>query len=128
MHSPPTSAPEIQASGVSSLRGVTRALTARGVRTARGGDWTAVQVSDILRRYPVVAAVRGPGHLFRPAHSAGFRGQGLGMGNADWQYDHRLDPLGPCRCWRLALVRQPPEVTEQRSDGGNGGTRCSRNG
>jgi hypothetical protein len=27
-----------------------RALTARGVRTARGGDWTAVQVSDILRR------------------------------------------------------------------------------
>jgi len=41
---------EIQASGVSSLRGVARALTARGVRTARGGDWTAVQVSDILRR------------------------------------------------------------------------------
>ena len=41
---------EIQASGVSSLRGVARALTARGMRTARGGDWTAVQVSDILRR------------------------------------------------------------------------------
>src|SRR5262245_51781289 len=41
---------EIQASGVSGLRGVARALTARGVRTARGGDWTAVQVSDILRR------------------------------------------------------------------------------
>ena len=41
---------EIQESGVSSLRGVARALTARGVRTARGGDWTAVQVSDILRR------------------------------------------------------------------------------
>jgi DNA invertase Pin-like site-specific DNA recombinase len=41
---------EIRASGVSSLRGVARALTARGVRTARGGDWTAVQVSDILRR------------------------------------------------------------------------------
>ena len=32
------------------LRGVARALTARGVRTARGGDWTAVQVSNILRR------------------------------------------------------------------------------
>jgi hypothetical protein len=29
---------EIQASGVSSLRGVARALTARGLRTARGGD------------------------------------------------------------------------------------------
>jgi len=41
---------EIQASGVSSLRGVARALTARGVRTARGGDWTVVQVSDVLRR------------------------------------------------------------------------------
>jgi Resolvase, N terminal domain len=38
---------EIQASGVSSLRGVARALTARGVRTARSGEWTAVQVSDI---------------------------------------------------------------------------------
>ena len=38
---------EVQVSG---LRGVARALTARGVRTARGGDWTAVQVSDILRR------------------------------------------------------------------------------
>jgi hypothetical protein len=38
---------EIQASGVSSLRGVARALTARGVRTARG---PAVQVIDILRR------------------------------------------------------------------------------
>src|SRR5215467_14686145 len=28
--------------------------------------------------------------------------------------------------WRLELVRQQPEVTEQRSDDGNGGTRCSR--
>jgi len=46
----PVGVKEIQASGVSSLRGVARALTARGVRTARGGDWTAVQVSDILRR------------------------------------------------------------------------------
>jgi hypothetical protein len=27
-----------------------RALTARGIKTARGGTWTAVQVSDILRR------------------------------------------------------------------------------
>jgi Recombinase len=29
---------------------VARALTARGIKTARGGTWTAVQVSDILRR------------------------------------------------------------------------------
>ena len=42
---------QIRASGVSSLRGVARALTARGVRTARGGsEWTAVQVSNILER------------------------------------------------------------------------------
>ena len=41
---------EIQASGVKSLRGVARALLARGVATARGGTWTPVQVSDILRR------------------------------------------------------------------------------
>jgi Recombinase len=41
---------EIQASGVKSLRGVARALTARGIATARGGTWTPVQVTDILRR------------------------------------------------------------------------------
>jgi DNA invertase Pin-like site-specific DNA recombinase len=41
---------EIQASGVSSLRGVARALTARGVPTARGGDWSDVQVAAILGR------------------------------------------------------------------------------
>jgi DNA invertase Pin-like site-specific DNA recombinase len=41
---------EIQASGISSLRGVAKALSERGVRTARGGAWTAVQVSDVLRR------------------------------------------------------------------------------
>ena len=42
---------QIRASGVSSLRGVARALTARGVRTARGGrEWTAAQVSHVLER------------------------------------------------------------------------------
>src|SRR5262249_51022852 len=35
---------EIQASGVDSNRGIARALTARGIGTARGGEWTAVQV------------------------------------------------------------------------------------
>jgi hypothetical protein len=40
----------VELSGVSSLRGVAKALSARGVKTARGGEWTAVQVSDILRR------------------------------------------------------------------------------
>jgi DNA invertase Pin-like site-specific DNA recombinase len=41
---------EIQASGVSSLRGVARALTARGVPTARGGSWSDVMVTAVLRR------------------------------------------------------------------------------
>jgi DNA invertase Pin-like site-specific DNA recombinase len=41
---------EIQASGVKSLRGVARALAARGIPTARGGSWTSVQVSAILLR------------------------------------------------------------------------------
>ena len=33
-----------------SLRAIARELTARGVPTARGGQWSAVQVSDILKR------------------------------------------------------------------------------
>jgi DNA invertase Pin-like site-specific DNA recombinase len=41
---------EIQASGVDSHRGIARALNARGVATARGGAWTAVQVGSILQR------------------------------------------------------------------------------
>jgi hypothetical protein len=41
---------EIQRSGIKSLRGIARALAARGLPTARGGAWTPVQVSDILRR------------------------------------------------------------------------------
>jgi DNA invertase Pin-like site-specific DNA recombinase len=41
---------EIQATGVVFHRGIARALNARGVATARGGNWTAVQVGSILRR------------------------------------------------------------------------------
>jgi len=41
---------EIQSSGVSSHRGIARSLNARGVNTARGGEWTAVQVGSILQR------------------------------------------------------------------------------
>jgi DNA invertase Pin-like site-specific DNA recombinase len=41
---------EIQDSGIKSLRGIARVLAARGIRTARGGAWSPVQVSDILRR------------------------------------------------------------------------------
>lgn len=41
---------EVQASGVKSLRGIADALNARGIATARGGKWTAVQIGSILRR------------------------------------------------------------------------------
>jgi DNA invertase Pin-like site-specific DNA recombinase len=41
---------EIQASGVTTLRGVARALNARGVRSARGVPWSAVAVTNILKR------------------------------------------------------------------------------
>jgi hypothetical protein len=39
-----------QASGIGSLQGEARALRARGVQTARGGEWTARQVANILER------------------------------------------------------------------------------
>lgn len=47
---------QVQASGVSTLRGIADALNARGVATARGGRWTAVQVGAILRRAETLAA------------------------------------------------------------------------
>ena len=41
---------EIQASGISSLRGIARALDARGIATARGGSWDSRTVGNLLRR------------------------------------------------------------------------------
>ena len=41
---------EIQRSGIQSLRDIARALAARGIPTARGGAWTAVQVTAIIHR------------------------------------------------------------------------------
>jgi hypothetical protein len=41
---------ELQANGVTSYRAIARELERRGIRTARGGDWTQVQVLNILRR------------------------------------------------------------------------------
>ncbi|WP_309242785.1 hypothetical protein [Lichenibacterium dinghuense] len=41
---------EVQAGGAISLRAVAEALNARKVRRARGGEWSAVQVSCILGR------------------------------------------------------------------------------
>jgi DNA invertase Pin-like site-specific DNA recombinase len=40
----------IQASGITSLRGIAKELTARNIATARSGQWTPVQVTAIMRR------------------------------------------------------------------------------
>lgn len=41
---------DIQAKGATTLRGIARELVARKVETRRGGTWTPVQVSDLLKR------------------------------------------------------------------------------
>ena len=41
---------QIQATGATSLRAVAAALTARGIATARGGQWNAMQVLSTLKR------------------------------------------------------------------------------
>ena len=41
---------EIKATGATSLRAVAAALTARGIATARGGEWNAAQVANVLKR------------------------------------------------------------------------------
>jgi DNA invertase Pin-like site-specific DNA recombinase len=44
---------ELKSAGVTSLGGLARALTERGIPTARGGsEWSAVQVSRVLGRLP----------------------------------------------------------------------------
>ena len=41
---------ELQASGASSLRAIANALNDRGIPTARGGNWFAASVRDVLAR------------------------------------------------------------------------------
>ena len=41
---------EVAASGATSLRAIAKALNARGIATARGGVWTPVEVTAVLRR------------------------------------------------------------------------------
>lgn len=41
---------QVQASGITSLRGIAAVLNVRGVRTARGGRWAATQVGAILMK------------------------------------------------------------------------------
>jgi hypothetical protein len=50
----------IQATGVIKLRAIAAELTARKVPTARGGDWAAPQVSNILKRADINQRPRGP--------------------------------------------------------------------
>lgn len=45
----------IQAQGITSLRGIARELVARKVEARRGGAWTPVQVSELLKRLDRVA-------------------------------------------------------------------------
>jgi DNA invertase Pin-like site-specific DNA recombinase len=41
---------DLQASGATSLRQIAAGLNERGIRTARGGEWSAVQVQRVLKR------------------------------------------------------------------------------
>ena len=41
---------QIEASGVKGSRAIAAALNARGVRTARGGDWHATTVRNLFAR------------------------------------------------------------------------------
>ena len=50
----------IQATGVIKLRAIAAELTARKVPTARGGDWAAPQVSNILKRTDINQRPRRP--------------------------------------------------------------------
>ncbi len=48
---------EIRASGATTLQATADALNARGVPTARGGSWSAVQVSRVLARVGAASAL-----------------------------------------------------------------------
>lgn len=47
---------DIQTSGVTTLRGIARELAARKIGTRRGGEWSPVQVSDVIKRLNRVTA------------------------------------------------------------------------
>lgn len=46
---------QIKRAGVQTLNGIAETLNARGLRTARGGEWQAVQVKRVLERHRVAA-------------------------------------------------------------------------
>jgi hypothetical protein len=43
---------DLQAAGVVTVRAIAEALNARGIRTARGGDWHGSTVRNLLARRP----------------------------------------------------------------------------
>lgn len=47
----------VQAAGITSLSGIAEALSARGIKTARGGSWQAITVRNVLLRAPRLDAV-----------------------------------------------------------------------
>ena len=46
---------QIKGAGVQTLSGIAETLNARGLRTARGGEWRAIQVKRVLERHRVAA-------------------------------------------------------------------------
>jgi DNA invertase Pin-like site-specific DNA recombinase len=41
---------DIRANGITSLKGIARTLSARGIATRRGGEWTATSVRNVMNR------------------------------------------------------------------------------
>ena len=56
---------ELQAAGCESLRAIAAELDARGIPAARGGKWSAVQVSRLLERVNASTAQRISRFLLR---------------------------------------------------------------
>lgn len=51
---------DVRAAGAVSLREIAAALNERGIPTAKGGAWSAVQVKRVLDRLPAPAVASGP--------------------------------------------------------------------
>jgi len=62
--------------GAASLRAIAAQLTARKVETARGGEWNAAQVSNILKRAGVCRPDMARNHQDPPAPQ-GWAGRAL---------------------------------------------------
>jgi hypothetical protein len=48
---------DLKASGAVSLRQIAAGLNERGIPTARGGEWSAVQVQRVMNRAAIVPAL-----------------------------------------------------------------------